>query len=670
MKRKHSIFWKLVLVILPLVLLADAVILVAAYKITYDSTIDFCREDVYEAAMIAAQEFEMFNPSDIKNAEQCNPYFDSLCETMGMQYIYTETIRPDQNNKVYLSLGFGKEAPEDARTSHHSGYVANVVLDEEIRAQTKNETTFLFYNNEYGNTIICFTPVTRHLDYDQNSELASLRVIDETLSIAGAEMSIDNVVQKVHYRYLMISLPVIIASIMIVLIICFIIQKKMVRPVKMISRKMSEFVSDREEKFEPLVFKGHDELSEMAHSFNSMATEIDQYIEDISRLNREKAMQETELTIAHNIQMGFLEPTDFQNENAVIHARMTPAKDVGGDLYDYQILKDGSICIIIADVSGKGVSAALFMANAITMLRQYAEAGLSPGQIMVEYNNHLSTHNPNMMFITTFIGIYHPDTGRFIYSNAGHNPPYLLSDSLIEIESSCQPAAGILSQIDYTEMSLQLKSGDTVFLYTDGVTEAKNAGNELFEDDRLRKILSGHLHESGASIMQSVLDGISEFTVNTEQSDDITVLTLTVPEKQQTLLHLDARTENLIVINQALESLLLSEDDLAALRLMAEEIFVNICSYAYEDASGQVDVCITSDDNKISLTFSDNGKPFDPTKDVLDIDTYDMDTRIGGLGRFLTFEIADDYSYRYQDGKNILQITKNKQKESAPPSSG
>lgn len=660
---KHSIFWKLFFTLLPLVLLTDTAVLFASYKLTYNRTINHCKDDVRQAALVAAQYFEMYDPYDYEAGEMCGENFDILCDLMDMAYIYTEVPDPENNKKTYVAIGFGKEAAESAKTSHHSGYVSYTLFDEEVTAMKENKTLFLSYENEYGNTIICFTPVRRHIALSSDTDdkrvfKDGIAMVEETLSIAGAEMSINSIVEAVQSDFRRILIVVVVTSVMIVFLISFIFQKIIAKRARLISCKMTEFVHDRDKEFEPLPVKGHDELSDMAKSFNFMAQEIDSYIENIADLNREKATQETELNIAHNIQKGFLEPNEFRNEDCIISANMIPAKDVGGDLYDYQVLSNGSICIIIADVSGKGISAALFMTNAITMLRQYAEAGLSPGKIMEEYNDHLAKHNPNMMFITTFIGIYHPDSKEFVYSNAGHNPPYLLSDKLVEIESSCEAAAGIFSGEKYSEKTMKLKSGDTIFLYTDGVTEAKNVDNDLYGDDRLQKILSEHLHESGKTIMDSVLDSIKKFAENAVQSDDITILTMTVPAEQERSFHLEAKNNNIDAINKYLMSLDISDEAKGQLRLIAEEIFVNICSYAYGDENGMVDVCIISDENKVTLTFADSGKKFDPTEDVLDIDTYDIDTRIGGLGRYLTFSIADDYSYKYQDGKNILTIIK------------
>ena len=649
---KNSIFWKLVLLILPLVLVTDLAVLFGSYLITYNAAMNKCRDEVKEAAFIAANDFETADISVNKDLQDRSAKFDSLCNIMGMAYIYTEIPDPDRGCITYLSIGYGKGASESAKQSHYIGYVSDTLYEEEIRTFINDEVTFHNADTEYGDTIVCYVPVKKNNSSDNSG------TEKETLCIVGAEMSVSDAVNTVRLRFSYIMAMIIVTSVLIVFIIAFILKRMIQNPVTLISEKMVGFIHERGKEFVPLEIKGQDEFAKMAESFNSMAYEIDRYIKDISKLNREKAMQETELNIAREIQNGFLEPTSFHNESVDIHSCMLPARDVGGDLYDYRILSDGSICVIIADVSGKGVSAALFMANAITLLRQYAESGLSPGRIMVEYNNHLAKHNPNMMFITTFIGIYHPETGELVYSNAGHNPPYLLSDKLIEIESTFEAAAGIFEDEQYTERRIKMKPGDTLFLYTDGVPEAKSTEDSLYGDDRLKDTLSHNLKKPGEDILSSVLESVKAFSENAEQSDDITILIMTIPENRNYSLKLEAKAENVSIINDKLLSLDIEEDDLLTLRLIAEEMFVNICSYAYKDGTGTAEVRISQDGKKVTLVFIDSGIPFDPTKDIPDTDNYDPDIDIGGLGRFLTFEIADEYSYEYKDGKNILTVIK------------
>ena len=203
-----------------------------------------------------------------------------------------------------------------------------------------------------------------------------------------------------------------------------------------------------------------------------------------------------------------------------------------------------------------------------------------------------------------------------------------------------------------------MKPGDTLFLYTDGVPEAKSTDDSLYGDDRLKDTLSNNLQKPGEVILSSVLESVKAFSENAEQSDDITILTMTIPEIKKYSLKLEAKAENITVINDKLLSLDIEEDDLFTLRLIAEEMFVNICSYAYKDGNGTAEVLISQEGKKVTLVFTDSGIPFDPTKDIPDTENYDPDIDIGGLGRFLTFEIADEYSYQYKDGKNILTIIK------------
>ena len=153
---------------------------------------------------------------------------------------------------------------------------------------------------------------------------------------------------------------------------------------------------------------------------------------------------------------------------------MTTARVVGGDLYDYRILDNGSVFVAIGDVSGKGITAALFMARAITLLNQYAKLGYSPAKILFEFNNDLAAHNPNMMFITAFVAVYDPKTGELTYSNAGHNYPYILSGKLTALNTDNGIMAGSFEDVVFPEYAVKMKPGDCLFMYTDGVTEAEN----------------------------------------------------------------------------------------------------------------------------------------------------------------------------------------------------
>ena len=651
---RHSIFWKLVLIILPIVLLVNITILGVSYKITYDQNIEHCKSEAKEAAQLAAKYFEMYDPYDIEASSRCNDSFTELCGILNISYI--SALRPnlEEDSLTYLAIGFGKDATENARKSRYAGVKVSGIYSAELKAFINGEEVFRIEKNNLDSTMVCFAPVKQYYDWD------NLRFVsDKTASIVCAEIQIDNITDTFTSKFTTIVLLVALSTIPMFIVIAAFFRRKVSVPASVISKRMARFVEDQEKDFVPLAIKGQDEFARMAQSFNSMASDIDRYVENISELNKQKSTQEAELNIARTIQMGLLAQPRFRNETASVNAVTIPAKDVGGDLYDYQVLPDGKISIAVADVAGKGISASLFMSRAITLLHQFAESGLSPSETLYQYNNHLAAHNPNTMFITTFVGIYDPMTGEFTYSNAGHNNPYLLSDRLIELDQAHGMAAGIFKDVDYEVCTVRMKPGDTLFLYTDGITEAKNPENKLFGDDALREFLSEHLGEQGRPIMLQLRTRLIDFVKDAPQNDDITVLTLTVFDKHSQHLYLSTKKENLSVINECIGALDIPADLRAQLRIMAEEMFVNICSYAYEFENGESEVIIVAQEDKVTLTFIDNGKPFDPTADILDIEEYDIDNTIGGLGRFLTFEIADDYSYEYKDGKNILTIIKN-----------
>jgi sigma-B regulation protein RsbU (phosphoserine phosphatase) len=338
---------------------------------------------------------------------------------------------------------------------------------------------------------------------------------------------------------------------------------------------------------------------------------------------------------------------------------MVAAKIVGGDLYDYCALDNGNIFVSIADVSDKGVTAALFMARAVTMLHQYAKLSYSPSKILYEYNNSLAKHNPNLMFITTFAAIYNPKTKVLTYSNAGHNVPYIISDTLIKLDDEIGSAAGVFEDEAYPEFEIKLNDGDMLFLYTDGVTDAQNRDGGFFGEETLERILLESKSSGAKGVVNAVNDEIKAFVNGAEQFDDVTMLALQINSESGNRLHLEAKTENLVKIEDKISALDLSEEMRVQLNIIAEEIFVNICSYSYPETAGEVDVIIENENGKVTMTFEDSGIPFNQGENVIDIEDYDSENAVGGLGRFITFSMADDYSYERKDNKNILKIIKN-----------
>jgi sigma-B regulation protein RsbU (phosphoserine phosphatase) len=241
---------------------------------------------------------------------------------------------------------------------------------------------------------------------------------------------------------------------------------------------------------------------------------------------------ESELTIARDIQMNIVPKTfppfpDMQEID--IHASIEPAREVGGDLYDFFFVDDDHLCFVIGDVSGKGVSAALFMAVSSTLFKASAKPGTPPEEILYRVNNDLCADNEASMFVTAFFGILNIRTGEIVYSNGGHNPPYIrrTSGDVEFLQCASGLALGVMEEFTFVRDIISLKPGDDIVLYTDGVTEAINRQDEFFSDGRLEEFLrkTGSTY-SACHLVQSISGTVHDFAAGAVQSDDITLLVI------------------------------------------------------------------------------------------------------------------------------------------------
>ena len=654
MKKPKSFFVKICLFLALIVMMIDCTMLFLSFKITYDNTIEKARTTIKNAADTAVQYTTSVYLEHEDTRKQLSEDYSYLCDVFEITYIYAIKIDPDKKTETYLAIGFGADATQEAKNNRSPGVVVEGALnDEELKVHNRESNrAYSHETTQFGETLIVYVPCFNQFDSD-----GSKYTDKEDVTVIGAEISLTSIVKSIQKRFMLIAALTIGATLLMVVSFGAILYFRVSKPIRKISMQMNNFVSDREnhKNVEKLKVKGNDEFALMADSFNSMTDEIDRYINDIDALTLEKHTQEAELNIARNIQMGLLQPKHTQRDMFDIRGYMLPAKDVGGDLYDYRILDDGRIFVTVADVSGKGVSAALFMARAITLINQYAKMGYTPARMLEEYNNTLASQNPGGLFITTFVAIYDPGDGILTYSNAGHNIPYILSDTLIPLREVHGVAAGLFEGETYENARVKLKEGDTLFLYTDGVNEAKNANGGFYSTERLEKTLSSCIEAGSEQVLEDILGDLKRFVNGAEQNDDITMLTLHIkPCRDEVVLRLKSEPKQLSLIRSAIRKLPVSESLRKTLYLSAEEVFVNICSYAY-DMPGDVEVRLAISDG-VGMTFTDGGKPFDPTAEVIDIDEYDHENAIGGLGRFLTFSLAEQYRYEYRDGKNILYL--------------
>ena len=273
-----------------------------------------------------------------------------------------------------------------------------------------------------------------------------------------------------------------------------------------------------------------DEVGALARSFLYMFQELQTSITQLIETTAAKERIESELSVARDIQLGILPkifPPYPEKEEFDLHAYLEPAREVGGDLYDFFLMDEDHLCISIGDVSDKGVPAALFMAITKTLIKTYAETTRSTAKIITKINGILGKDNPNCMFVTLIVGILNIKTGELQYANAGHNPPIIKSkDKTFFQKGLSGPMAGAMEGIIFKELSITLTPGDTLFLYTDGVTEAMNSGKELYSDERLLNLLATSKKIGAEQIIEKVNHDLKKFSKEAPQSDDITMLSL------------------------------------------------------------------------------------------------------------------------------------------------
>jgi sigma-B regulation protein RsbU (phosphoserine phosphatase) len=275
--------------------------------------------------------------------------------------------------------------------------------------------------------------------------------------------------------------------------------------------------------------RSKDEVGRLTDSFNHMKTSLKQYIKELTETTAAKERIESELKVAHDIQMSLLPkvfPPFPHREEFDIYAVIDPAREVGGDFYDFFFVDDEHLCFVIGDVSGKGVPASLFMAVTKTLIKATSSQGIAPGEILTRVNWELSQENDSCMFVTIFCGILNTTSGEIFYSNGGHNDPFILrkGNEAAWLEGNRGLVVGAMEQTVYETCQTILQPGESIFLYTDGVTEALNTREELFSDDRLRKKISFLQAHPPEEVISGVAEEIARFSNHMPQADDIAMM--------------------------------------------------------------------------------------------------------------------------------------------------
>ena len=414
----------------------------------------------------------------------------------------------------FCELGYREEYMEGGKEATYSIYKQNP--PEEIE---------LVNDDKYGYIASAYSPV-----FDSNGEPVAVVGVDVYMPDLQANMR----------EFLVVVVAAIFLVVLAAILVCFFfVKRKIVNPINKIrdaSKRMVENL-ENEESIDVSVKTGN-EIEELFDSFKEMHRDVKDYITQLSSVTAEKERIGAELDVAKHIQASMLPcifPAFPERSEIDIYATMEPAKEVGGDFYDFFMVDDRHLAIVMADVSGKGVPAALFMVIGKTLIKDHTTPGRDLGKVFTEVNQLLCESNSEELFITAFEGVLDLVTGEFVYVNAGHEMPFICKAGG-NFEPYKIRAAFVLAGMEgmkYRAGTMMLEPGDKIFQYTDGVTEATNVNNELYGMEKLGTILNKVKNGTPHDILPAVKKDIDEFVGEAPQFDDITMLCLEYKTKME-----------------------------------------------------------------------------------------------------------------------------------------
>ncbi len=389
-----------------------------------------------------------------------------------------------------------------------------------------------------------------------------------------------------------------------------------------------------------------------------------------------KERMESELNIAKDIQMSMLPlifPAFPKRSEIDIYAELIPAREVGGDFYDFYFLDENHICFVVGDVSGKGVPAALMMAVTKTLLKSQAGNDKSTASIITHVNNEIAKDNDNYMFITVFMAILNTNTGELVYSNAGHNPSFIIeakSKNIKKLSDLHGPVVGAMEDMTYKESKVNINKDDIILAYTDGITEAQNLKEELYSDARFIELLENRNYNSTKTLTKEIVDSVKEFENGAEQFDDITVLAVQYCQEPNTIssdstyVNIKNKLKEITTVITKFETFgtvnNLSIPIIQKFNIVFDELLSNIISYGYNDSNEHIiEMGIELKSERLIITITDDGIPFNPfQKDPPDTMLSVDERSIGGLGIHIVKNLMDEYGYKRNADKNIITLVK------------
>ncbi|MBR4622043.1 MAG: SpoIIE family protein phosphatase [Ruminococcus sp.] len=584
-----------------------------------------------------AKELESWYNDDKTVYDSFRTYLRTMCGSAGFDYLYIFKASRDSEKMTYL-MSVAADDEKDETMKRERGFGAqtdlgdrsfvDAALDGELSGPER-------LSNEFGSEFTYYFPV-----YDEDGKITYIVGMDFDVTEVKHE-AISYVVRTV-----LIVTSVLIAVLVVLLLV---LRKKVFIPIKRIAEQMNSF--DPETEHQKQKIDSYYEIEEINNSFAKLSEDISGYISNLRAMSDERARNAAELNIARRIQTGMVPSVSaLSGSGFELYATACPAKEVGGDLYDC-FESDGRVCTVIADVSGKGIAAALFMAMAKTIIKGRLRSELDPAAALNSANDELCAENPEGMFVTVFASVLDPRTGELIYANAGHTRPLIVDGSGKRyIVPEAGIALGLFEDAGIVNEVIVLENGTCITVYTDGMTEAVSGSRELFGEKRLIEAASGGTAEQTAL---SLTEAVRSFSEGCEQSDDMTLVSLRFATEDRIIREeLPSEMSSLDRMRSLLLELASGCKSKRHIALACEEIFVNIVEYSKTE---RICVLMSRSANSLTVRFEDTGEPFDPLSEMpseKDFDDYDQ----GGMGIRLVTKIADGVRYSRIGGKNIITM--------------
>ena len=516
---------------------------IVAGQLLYARALKIFTDYTYANAHLLADNISGIAPTKFLETEKKDEEYYSIRYMFMTAGFYAEEYKdiylvvPEEDDLVYISeiyhnLSEGNESLSDSQAEFldHRPYQPGEkeIMTEllENRMAPREEKLFVGLRELEGEKLATALVPIRYMD-------------DEVPALIGIDVSIAEIFEAQMNLYVMLAITIVVITAVGIVAHYLILNRKVIRPIQALKQETDSLVEnlEREEEYVSDVHTG-DELEALAHSVEEMDRSLKHYIRENAAITAERERLNTELALAARIQEDMLPhifPPFPERKEVSLFAVMDPAKEVGGDFYDYFLIDDDHLGLVIADVSGKGIPAALFMMKSMTLLRNCVLAGLGPKQAMEQLNNQIAVDNSESMFVTVWLGILDLTNGSLVAVNAGHEYPIIRSaEGCYELYKDRHgPAAGSMEDLRYRQYELKLEPGSILFVYSDGLPEATDRNSRLFGTDRTLRALNGVSGEDPEEVLKTVRETVNEFVGEAPQFDDLTMLCLAYhgPEK-------------------------------------------------------------------------------------------------------------------------------------------